>query len=120
MDDRGLGLIAVIVIAVVGLVAVVGAIAGGFYLSDSPIGATIIDKSCGTNPIGKTSEVTVRTVFPVPGITHTLEDFDNRICSGLRTGDDGNFAEYYLKSGRTILYEREGGLCLYDSDGLLC
>lgn len=120
MDDKGLGTIAIVLLSLGGLL-VAGAAAGGImYMTDQAIGATIVDKSCSSLPTGKTSQVTVETKFPVPGIEHTLKEFDNGICKSLRPGEDGNYAEYHLQSGRTIFYEREGGKCLYDSDGVIC
>lgn len=120
MDEQGLGVIAIVALAVGGLVVVTAAAGGIMYMADTAIGATVIDKDCGSSPFGATSKVTVETKFPIPGIEHTIQDFDNRVCTGLRAGDNGNYAEYHLKSERTILYERENGACIYDSSGVVC
>lgn len=120
MDDKAFGLIAWIAVGVAGLIVVVAAIGGIMYMADTPIGATVVDKDCGSSPFGATSKVTVETKFPIPGIEHTIKDFDNTICNTLRAGENGNFAEYYLKSERTVLYDREGGACLYDSSAIKC
>lgn len=118
-----MGLIAMIVLGIVGLAIVLAAVAGGLYLNDYAIEATVIDKDCGSSGGvfggGATSKVTVRT--KAFGIEHTLKDFDNSKCQILRAGEDGNFAVYHVRSERTILYEREGGSCIYDSaKGLGC
>lgn len=120
MDDKGFGIIAAILAAAVGLVLLVVAMAGAFYLSDMPVGATVTDKSCAIG-IGARSTLEVTTKFPVPGVTHVITDFDNQQCHGLRAGDNGNYAEHHLRSGRTILFESQGGACIWDSDkGFIC
>jgi hypothetical protein len=120
MDDDAFGLITLILFGVGSLIVLVAAAGGIMYMNDTAIGATVIDKDCTASPIGASSQVTVKTKFPIPGIEHTIKEFDNAVCNGLRAGDNGNFAEYYVKSERTIMYEREGGACLFDSDGVKC
>ncbi|MGB1586434.1 MAG: hypothetical protein ACPHID_05255 [Thermoplasmatota archaeon] len=120
MDDKGLGLIAIIAMAAGGLIVLLAAIGGILYMTDTAVEATVIDKDCSSSPLGATSQITVKTKFPIPGIEHTIKEFDNTICNGLRAGEDGNYAKYYLKSERTVLFEREGGQCLYDSNGIKC
>ncbi len=121
MDNKGIGVLVGAILAVGGLIVVAAAGAGIYYMTDQAVGATVIDKQCGGIPTGSSSTVTIRTEFPIPGIEHTLQDFDNSICNGLRADEtNGNYAEYYLKSERTVLFEREGGRCLYDSNGVVC
>lgn len=100
-----------------GLILIVLAVLGGYYATDGAVGATVTDKDC-TAGFGSTSVVTVTTAFPVPGVTTSLKDFDNAQCSVVQV--DRTYAEYHLRSERTILYESEGGACLYDSEGTLC
>ena len=43
------------------------------------------------------------------------------MCRALTAGEDGNYAEYYLQSERTVLWRSEAQTeCLYDSAGKLC
>lgn len=117
MDDNGVGLLAWILIGVVGLVAVAGVAGGIMYSTDTSVGATVIYKDCQGSIISNAPQsiVTVETKFPVPGIEHTVEEVDNSACHALNPGR--SFVEYHIRSGRTILYESEGGQCLYDTAG---
>lgn len=117
-----MGLIFKIIAGVVGLVVLIAAIGGILYVTDTPVEATVIEKDCDANITNgnSNSRITVLTKFPVPGIEYTLQDFDDDKCSLLRAGENGNYAVYHLKSERVIFYEREGGACLYDSDGVVC
>lgn len=119
-DENALGVVAWVVVGLVSLVGVLGAAAGILYASDYGIEATVVDKACGGGVFtsGANSVVTVKTrMF---GIEHTVKGMDDALCSGLRAGQDGNFVIYHVQSERTILYEREGGACLYDSRTGLC
>ncbi len=125
-DEQALGLIATIILGIVGLAAVLAAVGATLYATDFPVEATIIDKSCASSgggggifPAAARSSVTIRT--KLFGIEHTLTEFDDNQCRALRAGEDGNFVVYHIQSERTILYEREGGSCIYDSaTGLGC
>ncbi len=121
MDDEAVGLIAWILIGLGGLVVALGAAGGIMYDADTTVGATVIEKQCagGTFTSGSNSEVTVETRFPVPGIKHTLTEFSDSQCQILQSGK--SYAEYSIRSGRTVLYSEEGGRCIYDSaTGLGC
>lgn len=118
MGDEGVGLLAAIALGVVGLFVVIAAIGGVMYLADAKVGAEVIDKRCGSLPTGSSSTVVVETKFPIPGIEHTVKQMDNNSCQALVEGR--SYAEYHLRSERVVLYEREGGRCLYDSDSLVC
>ncbi len=120
MDDQGVGLIAWILIAVVGLVAAVGVAGGVMYANDTAVGAKVVDKECKGSLLSTQpqSSVTIETQFPVPGIVHTVEQVDNNACHSLTEGR--SFIEYHIQSGRTILYESQGGKCLYDTADKLC
>lgn len=80
---------------------------GAAYAMDMKVEATVVDKSC--SPFGE-STVTVRA--KVLGVTHTAP-VDTQVCAALQ---ENNFVEYHLRSGRTSLYETEGGRCLYDTE----
>lgn len=118
MDDEAVGILAAIALAVVGLIVVAGAVGGILFVSDAKIGATVTHVECAFRPTGAGSEVTVVTKFPIPGIEHTVTRVDNTACKALVV--DRSFAEYYLRSARTVLYEQEGGRCLYDTASLVC
>lgn len=122
MDDDAFGLLSIIGLAVGGLIVLVAAIGGIMYMTDTAVEATIVDKDCAGGVIGggAGSQVTVKTKFPIPGIETTIKEFDDRTCSILRAGEDGNYVKFHVKSERTIMYEREGGACIYDSDGVVC
>ncbi|MEA3191404.1 MAG: hypothetical protein QOD77_1986 [Thermoplasmata archaeon] len=77
------------------------------YAIDMKVQASVVDKSC--NPLGE-STVTVRA--KVLGVTHTAP-VDTEVCATLQPD---NFVEYRLRSGRTSLYEAEGGRCLFDTE----
>lgn len=77
------------------------------YATDMEVEASVVDKEC--NPLGA-STVTVRA--NLLGVTHTAP-VDTQVCALLQAE---NFVEYRLRSGRTSLYESEGGRCLYDSE----
>lgn len=120
VDEDGIGALAIALIAAGILVVGLGIAIGSFFVADRAVEAVITDKDCGIGP-GSSSTITVQTKFPIPGIDHTITDFDNLQCSGLRDGEDGNFVEYHVQSGRTILYESEGGECIWDSEtGFVC
>ncbi len=116
MDEEAVGLIGWIIIAVVGLIGAIGITGGVLYASDAAIGAVVIEKDCASPLTGgpADSAITVETRFPVPGVQHTLTDFDDQKCTVIEEGK--TYAEYHLKSGHTIVYREEGGPCLYDSE----
>lgn len=128
MDEHAIGVVGIVVWCVVGLVAALGLTAGGMWAADYGVEATVVNKECGGPagpggpggiiPTASQSKVTVKT--KLLGITHTLTDFPDDTCRILRAGDDGNFVRYHLRSEHTILFEREGGPCIYDSKTITC
>lgn len=125
VDESGFGLIAWLIVGVVGIVAALGATGGIMYAADTEIGATVIAKNCagggggGLFSAAAQSTVTIETKFPLAGIKHTLEEFDDNQCRLLEEGK--SFATYAIRSGHTVLYKSEGGQCLYDSEkGIGC
>lgn len=115
-DEQAIGLILWIIIAVGGLVAILGATAGILYANDFAIEATVIDKECagaggifGNGSAGSNS-VTVQTrLF---GIEHTLADIPNDQCLLIQ---EDNFVRYRVQSERTSIWESEGGSCIWDT-----
>ncbi len=63
---------------------------------------------------GANSTVTIRT--KALSVEHTVTGFDDQKCWVLRAGEDGNFIVYHLRTERAQFYEREGGVCLYDTE----
>jgi hypothetical protein len=86
------------------LVVLVGVAAGLAYATDAPVDATVTDKSCG-------QANTVTVVTKIGGITHTVE-VDGQQCFIIQKG---NFVQYHIRSERTLIYEKEGGSCLWDT-----
>ncbi len=112
-----MGLLAWTFLAVAGLVAVAVAAGGYLYATDYAMEATVKEKSCAfpiTLPDAQ-NQVAVRT--KVFSIDHTVTDVSDAVCGILRPG---NFVEYHIRSGRTVLYESEGGDCLWDSESGPC
>ncbi len=114
MDEEAVGLIAWIVIGIVGLVAAIGVAGGVMYANDTTVGATVTQTQCSVG------DVSIETKFPVPGITHTVQQVPFEQCNLLDPGK--SFVEYRIKSGRTTLYEDDSKeRCLYDSEtGIYC
>ncbi len=106
-----MGVVKLVIFAVLGVLAIVGGTAGFYYATDGTVDAEITETRC--SPSG--SEVDLKTLFPVPGIGHTLEDMDFFICE-LFT-EEGNVATYNLRSERVRLFESDAKSCLkYDSE----
>jgi hypothetical protein len=97
---------ALVLLAVLGIVLGVAA-----YASDYSVQGTVTEKKCGFMP----PTVTIHT--KQLGITKPVEVSTDQ-CGIL---SPGNFVVYRIRSGRTTIYEREGGGCLYDTDtGIRC
>ncbi len=104
-----MGVVKLVIFAVLGILAVIGGTAGFYYATDGAVDAEITDTRCGAG------EVDIKTLFPVPGFSHTLADLDSIICN-LFT-QEGNVATYNLKSERVRLYTDDAKDCLkYDSE----
>ena len=96
------------------LVAAVGFV---LYLRDYTLEATVAEVRCSA-PLGSDAEneVDVRTKFL--GIDHTVAGVPDSECRLLR---EGNFVQYHIRSHRTLLFDSEGGTCIYDSErGVAC
>jgi hypothetical protein len=95
------------------LVAVLAAGAGLAYAMDMPVEATVVRKSEPCKLVGSNS-VTVQA--KLLGIEHTVTGLEREPCLAVNSG---NFVKYHIRSGRTSLWVREGGPCIYDSvDGV--
>jgi hypothetical protein len=105
----------------IGLGAVVAlvAFAGIVYATDYGVQATVVSKDCGTGGAGggggvfplAAPSVTVKT--KVGSLRHT-QGLPAEQCAAVPVG---GFVVYHLRSGRTSLYQSEGGACIYDSAG---
>lgn len=89
------------------LVVVLGLGVAWFVATDQPIDATVKEKRCN-GPLG-TNEVVVQTKWF--GIKNTVQ-VDHQQC--VLVPQDG-FVRYHVRSGHTIIYETEGGTCVWDS-----
>ncbi|MGB0652869.1 MAG: hypothetical protein ACPGQL_06675 [Thermoplasmatota archaeon] len=117
-DDRAIGVIGILIVLVLIVGGIVVSVPVGYYLGDGAVEAVVVDKKCGSNPLGETSKVTVETRFPVPGVQHVVKEFPNDKCNLV---NKDNYVEHRLRSGRTTLYQSEGGSCIYDSEkGIGC
>lgn len=101
------GLVGKIIGAVVLLLILLGVGAGFAYATDYGLEATVTEKDCVADP-----EPTVRVKTRVGGIGHTVE-VPSEQCATIQPG---NFVVYHLRSSRTIIYEAEGGPCIYDTE----
>lgn len=111
----------------VGLGAVVAlvAFAAILYATDYGLQATVVSKDCvggaGSSPSGGPlplgyapadgPSVTVKT--KIGGLRHT-QSLPSDQCTAVPVG---GFVVYHIRSGRTSLYQSEGGACIYDSVG---
>lgn len=102
----------------VALGLLVALVAGGaiVYATDYGLEAEVVAKDCGaTTPGGAfplaAPSVTVKT--KLGGLRHT-QGLPAQQCAVVQVG---NFVVYHIRSGRTSLYESEGGACIYDSEG---
>jgi hypothetical protein len=112
-----MALLAVALKVLLGLVVAVVAVAGIAYATDYGMEATVVSKDCGAggdggNPIPLSDpSVTVKT--RIGELRHT-QSIPATECQAIQPG---NFVVYHIKSGRTSLFETEGGKCIYDSIG---
>lgn len=121
MDDSGIGIVAGLLLAGVAIVALVAVVGGILWATDYGLEATVVDKDCSGGLLGGASGSSVTVETKAFGIAHTMRDFPDAQCHGLRAGDDGNFVRYHIRTGHTTLYEREGGDCIWDSrTGVVC
>lgn len=120
VDEDAFGIITWVILGVSGIIVLAGAGVGIAYAADAPIEATVVDKQCGggggdggggLTPFQGGDTVSVQT--KLFNIDHTVE-VSREVCLAV---NKGNFVEYYVRSERTVLFETEGGKCLYDSAG---
>lgn len=89
------------------LILLLGVVVLVMFTSNQKVTADVVDKECYEVGEGK---VTVKTrLF---GIRQAV-GVDREQCLLVQTG---SFVEYYLRTQRTIIYEREGGACLWDTE----
>ena len=92
-----------------GAIAVAAVAAGAAYAADYGLEAEVVSKQCSL--LGASS-ITVET--KVLGLRHTAGGMGHQVCTVVQSG---NHIVYHVRSGRTSLYESEGGACLYDTVG---
>jgi hypothetical protein len=103
---KALGLVSLIL---GGLVVALLVTAGVLYASDYGLEATITETHCNS-PLAAAHSVTVQT--KLFGIRQDVSDLDYQTCTAL---SPGNLVVYHIRTGRTLLYERDGAPCSYDS-----
>jgi hypothetical protein len=97
-----------------GLLAVVLGLGGLAYATDYGVEATVVEHRCGASTLlggSGAGEATVRAKM-LPTVRHTVTDLPSQVCNALH---DGNLVVYHVRSGRTMLYDHDGGPCVYDS-----
>lgn len=94
---------------VIGITVLLAVLAGSFgvfaYATDYGVEASVTKRECSLAP----PKVTVTT--KALSIVHAVEVTSTQ-CAIIR---EGNFVVYHIRSERTIVYEEEGGRCIYDS-----
>lgn len=99
-----MGLLKLVLRLAVLLVALVVVAGGLAYATDYGVEATVKEKRC----VEKEVDVQAKAL----PLSHTATAIPADVCAALQPG---NFVVYHIRSGRTILYQSEGGLCLYDT-----
>ncbi len=110
----------IVSLALGGAVGILLLVAGSLFLNDYAVEATVVEKSCipASGPFhsgGQAGGVTVST--KLFGIHYTVQDVDAVACGAIQPG---MFVQYHIRTGRTVVYDRDGGACRYDSTGALC
>lgn len=94
---------------IIGTVVLLVVLAGAFgvfaYATDYGVEASVTKRECSLTPPKLT--VTTKTL----SIVHTVDVTENQ-CVLVR---EGNFVVYHIRTERTIIYDKEGGRCIYDS-----
>lgn len=107
-----LGITLKVLLAVVVLVVLAVGIA---YAADAPVEATVTAKQCGSGFAFFGSAQGPRTITVktrIGGVAYTLHDVPDAQCQAVQVQ---NFVRYHVRSHRTILYQTQGGACIYDS-----
>ena len=97
----------IVILAIVGLVVVLAAIGAIAYASDFAVEATVKERCSPLN--GYAVPIQTRLF----AIGYTVTGIPPHECTLV---GPGNFVKYHLRSSRTSLYEREGGVCIFDSE----
>lgn len=93
--------------AVVGLVLLAGVIwLVVWWGSDSALEADVVEQRC--SPVGESAVVVQTRLF---GIRHAAPVS----FTECQLVDVGYFVLYHVRSGHTVVYDSEGGRCIYDS-----
>lgn len=104
-------LIRTTLIAILVLLVIPAIVAGSLYIGDYGVEATVKETHCHLVPPNVVVETKAFSIL-------TTQEIPDQSCAII---DEGNFVVYHIRSQHTILYEKEGGRCLYDSEkGHLC
>ncbi|MES2154805.1 MAG: hypothetical protein V4510_06680 [bacterium] len=106
-----------------GVVGVLGLVAGVAYASDFGIEATVSEVQCagGGNPnfpqLFATTDSSATVTTRLFGLRHSV-DLSRQVCLALRPD---NFVVYHIRTGHTIVYQDSSKAhCIYDSDTGVC
>jgi hypothetical protein len=107
----GWGVLGILALLVVAGAALFGGAVAYMYATDQGFGAHVTGKSCrGPLASDSANRVDLRTTFL--SIDRSVYNVPDTPCSLIR---EGNFVEHHIRSRHTIIYESEGGDCIYDS-----
>lgn len=112
-----------IVLVAAGVLLLVGGFVGALYAADYGIEADVVERHCaGAGPfagVGSSGGSYVVAQTRMGAFKHRV-DLSGEKCAAV---PDHGFAVYHIRTGRTILYQSQGGDCIYDSastSGLGC
>lgn len=101
-----MGLLRLLLKGVLAMVAVLAVIGGIAYVADYGVDAKVTK----VERAGGTCTVTVEPkLLPV---SHTVTDLDAQTCFVVQ---EGNAVRYHVRSERTLLFDSDGGPCIYDT-----
>lgn len=112
----GWGIAGILALLVVGGAILFGGAVAYLYAKDQGFGAHVTGKSCkGPLASDSANRVDLRTTFL--SIDRSVYDVPDGPCALI---GEGNFVEHHIRSRHTIIYESEGGDCIYDSQRGAC
>lgn len=102
----GSGVLAVLAVAIL--------IVATLYVIDHPVDARVESKQCGGGIITFLPQQQARVTVRVLALDRlvTLDDLPPDQCALV---NDGNHVRYHIRSGRTSIWQYEGGPCIWDS-----
>lgn len=91
-----------LVLALVALTVVLGA---AWYVADGRIDADVENKTCS---FGGSSVTVVTRLFDITKV----QSIQYQECLMV---PQGGYVQYYIRSGRTVIWDSEGGDCIWDT-----